>query len=206
MKIKVCGLRESDNVSEVAALQPDFMGFICYNRSPRYIDGLKADALDHIPVGIIRTGVFVNESAEQINALIEKYNFKAIQLHGSETPKFCALFKGKVQVIKAFGVDADFNFDVLTPYENGVDVFLFDTKTAAHGGSGQRFDWQVLSKYTLDVPFFLSGGIGLENLEKVKTVKHPQLAGLDLNSRFELSPGNKDISKLKQAFEIIKQL
>lgn len=206
MKIKVCGLKEPDNISEVAALQPDFMGFICYGRSPRYIDELEADALNHIPVGIIKTGVFVNEDAEQINALIDRYNFKAIQLHGSETPEFCALFKGRIQVIKAFGIDAGFDFDILKPYEKVVDIFLFDTKTAAHGGSGKTFDWQVLSNYTLDVPFFLSGGIGLENLKDVKKVGHPQLAGLDLNSRFELSPGNKDINKLKQAFEIIKQL
>ncbi|MCD8742080.1 phosphoribosylanthranilate isomerase [Mucilaginibacter roseus] len=206
MKIKVCGLKEPDNISEVVALQPDYVGFICYNKSPRYIDVLVAGALEQLPKNITKTGVFVNESAEQINALIEKYNFKAIQLHGSETPEFCALFKGRIQVIKAFGVDADFDFDTLKPYENVVDIFLFDTKTAAHGGSGKTFDWQVLTNYTLNVPFFLSGGIGLGNLEEVKTVKHPQLAGLDLNSRFELSPGNKDINKLKQAFEIIKQL
>ncbi|MCC8407460.1 phosphoribosylanthranilate isomerase [Mucilaginibacter sp. UR6-1] len=206
MKIKVCGLKIPDNISEVAVLQPDYMGFICYDRSPRYIDELEADDLNDVPVNIIRTGVFVNEDADQINGLIEKYNFKAIQLHGSETPEFCAQFKGRVQVIKAFGIDVHFDFDTLKPYENVLDIFLFDTKTAAHGGSGKTFDWQVLKNYTLHVPFFLSGGIGLENLEEVKKIDHPQLAGLDLNSRFELSPGNKDINKLKQAFEIIKQL
>lgn len=205
MKIKVCGLKIPDNISEVAALQPDYMGFICYGRSPRYIDELEADDLNDVPGNIIRTGVFVNEDADQINGLIEKYNFKAIQLHGSETPEFCAQFRGRVQVIKAFGVDGNFDFDTLKPYEKVVDIFLFDTKTAAHGGSGKTFDWAVLNKYTLDVPFYLSGGIGLENLEEVKKIDHPQLAGLDLNSRFELSPGNKDINKLKQAFEIIKQ-
>ncbi|MBE9586276.1 phosphoribosylanthranilate isomerase [Mucilaginibacter sp. JRF] len=205
MKIKVCGLREPDNIKAVAALKPDYVGFICYHKSPRYIDALKFETLNSVPDNIIKTGVFVNETVENINLLINKYHFGAIQLHGSESPEFCAQFKGKVQVIKAFGVDADFDFDTLKPYEDVVDVFLFDTKTAAHGGSGKTFDWEVLKKYTLNVPFFLSGGIGLENLEEVKKVQHPQLAGLDLNSRFELSPGNKDINKLKQAFEIIKQ-
>jgi phosphoribosylanthranilate isomerase len=110
----------------------------------------------------------------------------------------------KVTVLKAFGIDSDYDFGQLAPYEGRVDYFLFDTKTANHGGSGLSFDWSLLDQYQLDVPFFLSGGLSLENLEQVKAIKHPRLYGVDLNSRFEIEPGLKDIDKLKEAFELLR--
>jgi phosphoribosylanthranilate isomerase len=204
MEIKICGLKYPSNIDEVAALQPDYMGFICYDASPRFIRDLDRKALSALPETIYKTGVFVNEDAENIAKLTNTYNFDAIQLHGSETPEFCSLFKGKVTVIKAFGVDKDFNFGQLNPFVGRVDYFLFDTKTSKHGGSGQVFDWSLLDKYMLDVPFFLSGGLSLENMETVKLISHPRFYGVDLNSRFELEPGLKDIDKLKKAFDILK--
>jgi phosphoribosylanthranilate isomerase len=203
MKIKVCGLKHPENIEAVAALQPDYMGFIFYGKSPRYMAGLPVDALRAIPASIQKTGVFVNESAENIEKLVAEYGFDAIQLHGDESPEFCAAFKGRVTVIKAFGLNEDFDFEQLKDYANNVDLFLFDTKTKEYGGSGKTFDWKILDQYKLEVPFFLSGGIGPENIAEVKNITHPQFYGVDLNSRFEIEPGLKNIEKLQQAFNII---
>ena len=204
MKIKVCGLRDPENIKAVAALGPDYMGFIFYGPSSRFIENLHAESLTNIPSSVYKTAVFVNESTENISELIARYHFDAIQLHGSEHPDFCYSFKNKVTVIKAFGLDSSFNFVQLAAYAGKVNFFLFDTKTASHGGSGKTFDWQVLNKYELDIPFFLSGGISLDNLDEIKSINHPQFYGIDLNSKFETAPGMKDISKLEKAFEIIK--
>ncbi|RFZ94204.1 phosphoribosylanthranilate isomerase [Mucilaginibacter conchicola] len=200
MRIKVCGLKYKDNIEAVAGLKPDYMGFICYEKSPRFIEGLDPEALFQQPEDIVKTGVFVNEDADVISKLIYKYKFDAIQLHGDESPEFCALFKHEVEVIKAFGVDESFDFEQLEAYKNSVDYFLFDTKTPSHGGSGIAFDWTILNKYKLDVPFFLSGGLSTENIGEVTDIKHPAFYGVDLNSKFELSPGLKDIDKLKKTF------
>lgn len=204
MKIKVCGLRDKDNIQAVAALKPDYMGFICYEPSPRYIKDISTNVLADLPSSVYKTAVFVDESKETINALLDTYGFNAIQLHGSESPNFADSFRNKVTVFKAFGLNADFDFEQLNNYANKVDYFLFDTKTDLHGGSGQTFDWSILEKYKLNTPFFLSGGLSLDNLEEVNTIKHPQFYGVDLNSKFETSPGVKDLDKLKQAFNMLK--
>lgn len=205
MKIKVCGLKYPDNIQAIEGLGPQYMGFIFYGRSPRFVGDLDADALAAISPEIIKTGVFVNERAEEMESLIDKYDFKAVQLHGNESPEFAEQFKGKVQVLKAFGVNENFDFEQLKDYTGKVDYFLFDTKTDIHGGSGKTFDWDILNKYTLDVPFFLSGGLSLDNLDQINKMTHPQFYGVDLNSKFETEPGLKDIEKLKQAFSLIKQ-
>lgn len=205
MKIKICGLKDPENIKAVSAFYPDYMGFIFYGKSPRFINHVSFEQLNNIPVSIFKTAVFVNESAERINELIDKYGFNAIQLHGNESPEFCNSFINKVKVIKAFGLNSSFNFEQLTAYQNKVDFFLFDTKTDIHGGSGKTFDWSILNKYALDIPFFLSGGLSLENLEEIKNISHPQFYGVDLNSRFETEPGIKNIEKLEKAFDIIKQ-
>ena len=205
MKIKVCGLRDAENIKAVAALGPDYIGLIRYDRSPRYVSNLDEAGLEALPKAILKTGVFVNESAESIQQLIDKYGLNAIQLHGNESADFAAAFKNKVVVLKAFGVDENFDFKQLENYVGSVDFFLFDTRTAVHGGSGETFNWSILNSYKLDVPFFLSGGLSLDNLAEIKNIKHPQFYGVDLNSRFETSPGFKDIEKLTKAFAIIKQ-
>ena len=204
MKIKVCGLRDKDNIQAVAALAPDYMGFICYEPSPRYAKDISRHMLADLPSSLYKTAVFVNEEQETINKLIDTFGFNAIQLHGNESPEFSNSFRDKVTVFKAFGLNADFDFEQLNNYANKVDYFLFDTKTDLHGGSGKTFDWHVLDKYKLDTPFFLSGGLSLDNLEEVNTITHPQFYGVDLNSKFETSPGVKDIDKLKEAFNMLK--
>ena len=204
MKIKVCGLKYPGNISEVVALEPDYVGFICYAPSPRYATGLNAEILDSLPEILSKTAVFVNEDAETVQKLIDNYNFDAIQLHGNESPEFCEVFKDKVTVIKAFGIGEGFDFERLNQFADSVDYFLFDTKTDKHGGSGQTFDWSLLDNYKLDIPFFLSGGLSPENLAEVKAIEHPQFYGVDLNSRFETEPGLKDINKLKEAFELLR--
>jgi phosphoribosylanthranilate isomerase len=205
MKIKVCGLKFPDNIEAVVALKPDYMGFICYDRSPRFISAMLVDTLGQVPAGILKTAVFVNESKDAINALIDKYKFDAIQLHGSESPDFSNSFRNKVTVIKAFGLNQDFDFEQLNAYANHVDYFLFDTKTDLHGGSGKTFNWDILDNYKMDTPFFLSGGLSLDNLAEIQHINHPQFYGVDLNSQFETSPGLKDIEKLTKAFNMINK-
>jgi len=206
VKIKVCGLKNAENIKAVAALSPDYMGFICYGLTPRFIAGLSSDVLDALPDTIYKTGVFVNEDKEKINNLIDQFGFNAVQLHGDESPAFAHSFRNRVKVFKAFGVDDNFDFEQLAAYTGSVDYFMFDTKTEGYGGSGKTFDWAMLENYKLDIPFFLSGGISLDNLEKIKNIKHPQFYGVDLNSRFELEPGLKDVQQLEKAFKILRQL
>jgi phosphoribosylanthranilate isomerase len=204
MKIKVCGLRDPENIKAITQLKPDYMGFICYEKSPRYVSETLPRSLAEVPKGILKTAVFVNEQKEKITQLITEFGFDTIQLHGEESVEFCDFFKDKVQVIKAFGIDEYFDFSILTAYANSVDYFLFDTKTSAYGGSGQAFNWDILDKYTLNKPFFLSGGISLDNLEHIKQIKHPAFYGVDLNSKFEMAPGLKDVQKLEKAFKILR--
>jgi len=204
MRIKICGLKDPENIKTVAALSPDYMGFICYDLSPRFIADIPAETLNVLPANINRAAVFVDEDAATINGLIDKFGFNTIQLHGNESPDFSNSFRHKITVIKAFGLSRDFNFEQLNNYIGKVDYLLFDTKTELYGGSGKTFDWDILNNYKLSIPFFLSGGLSLENLEEVGRIDHPQFYGVDLNSKFELSPGLKDIEKLKKAFNMLK--
>ncbi|GAB2685874.1 phosphoribosylanthranilate isomerase [Mucilaginibacter koreensis] len=206
MKIKVCGMREAENIQQLTALQTDYLGFIFYSKSPRFAGEMKPEIFDTMPSSISKVGVFVNENTDVIEQMVNQYHLNAVQLHGGESPDFCGRLKGKVEVWKAFGVNDSFNFNQLNAYEDQVDYFLFDTKTEVHGGSGQTFNWQVLNNYQLNVPFFLSGGLSLENLASVKEMHHPQFYGVDLNSRFETEPGIKDITKLQQAFNLLRPI
>ncbi len=204
MKIKVCGMKEPENIKALAELKPDCMGFICYDLSPRYIADLQAEVLASLPGSICKTAVFVNEEAANIDDLINQMGFNAVQLHGSESPTFCQSLRGKVTVLKAFGVDDDFDFAQLNDYAGHVDYFMFDTKTIGHGGSGKTFNWDILAKYQLNVPFFICGGLSPENIASVKEIKHPAFYGVDLNSRFEIKAGLKNIDQLRNAFNILR--
>jgi phosphoribosylanthranilate isomerase len=205
MKIKICGLKFPENIAAVQELNPDMMGFIFYAPSSRYMAyTLDAEVLKLVPPHIHKVGVFVNETLENVMHRIEQYGLDMVQLHGAETPAFCSAIKESVPVLKAFGVDTSFDFNVLKPYQNHVDYFLFDTKTEQHGGSGKRFDWDVLQKYDLDVPFLLSGGIGTELLDELMSFNHPHYAGVDLNSKFEMKPGLKEVEKLKAFIELYR--
>ncbi|QJD97630.1 phosphoribosylanthranilate isomerase [Mucilaginibacter robiniae] len=204
MKIKVCGMKSPDNIKEVASLTPDYMGFICYDLSPRFIAALPSDVLEALPESIYKTAVFVNESVDKIRLLIQQFGFNAVQLHGNESPEFCNALRDQVTVFKAFGVDDQFDFSQLDAYMGYVDYFMFDTKTEGHGGSGKTFNWDILNNYHGEVPFFICGGLSLENIEKVKEIKHPAFYGVDLNSRFETEPGMKNTQQLREAFTLLR--
>ena len=201
LKLKICGMKFAANIAAVAGLKPDYLGFIFYDKSPRYISDVSAELIKYVPSEIKTVGVFVDEDLEIVKKKINLYQLKAVQLHGSEAPEYCAELKtnfNNLEVIKAFGLDEDFDFSILDPYENEVDFFLFDTKTKAHGGSGKTFDWEILNNYTLDEPYFLSGGIDLEHVDAVLGINDERLYALDINSRFEIEPGVKDVEKIKE--------
>jgi phosphoribosylanthranilate isomerase len=199
MKLKICGMRKATNIAEAAELLPDYLGFIFYEHSPRFISEVSSELIKYVPSTIKTTGVFVNEEIDIVKAYIIKYNLKAVQLHGSESPAYCEGIKASgAEIIKAFGVDEHFDFNQLEAYVDVVDYFLFDTQTPVHGGSGKVFNWELLNNYSLQKPYFLSGGIDLTSINAIKSIKDPRLYAIDVNSKFELQPGLKDIEKLKE--------
>ena len=199
MKLKICGMRECVNVSEVAALKPDYMGFIFYPESSRFVGDMAHNIISSVKKqGIEPVAVFVNASMETMIRTRTWYGFTHVQLHGDETPQICEALRAKgFKVIKAFKVADSSDLKKTTAYENCCDYFLFDTKTALFGGSGRHFDWDLLKGYSGTKPFFLSGGIGVDDVEQVRTFNHPMLLGIDLNSRFETGPAVKDVGLLK---------
>lgn len=208
LKIKVCGMRENQNILDLAALKPDFMGFIFYNKSPRNVLIFKnSKEILNLPKTIKKTGVFVDETFENILEYVSEFNLDFVQLHGSESPDFCQKIKSKgIGVIKAFGIDKTFSFKQTVKYEKSVDFFLFDTKGKEHGGNGFKFDWSILKNYNQKIPFLLAGGIAIENIEDLIELKELNIAGLDVNSKFEIIPGLKDISNLKLLFQKIRSI
>jgi len=198
MKIKVCGMKFPENIVAVAALNPDLMGFIFYSKSPRYAEPLDLVSLNSLPKSIKKIGVFVNESLEDILTIATKYNLDGVQLHGTELVKICKeLRKAGFIVIKAFPIAEAYNFKVTKSYEGSCDYFLFDTKTDAYGGSGVKFDWEMLNEYVGETPFLLSGGIAADDAEAILKIDHPKFAGIDLNSKFEVKPGLKNVELLR---------
>lgn len=200
MKLKICGLKHSDNIRQVAEQNPDFMGFIFYNKSPRFLNDKKlVTVLKEIPHSILKTGVFVNEDPLKMKEIISTYGLNAVQLHGSESPELCDQFKAMgLKVIKAFGIQEASNFAQTKKYDTSCDYFLFDTKTKKHGGSGESFDWTLLKFYNGNTPFLLSGGIGIDDLDEIQKISHPSFAGIDVNSGFEIEPGLKDIGLIQR--------
>lgn len=197
MKLKVCGMREPDNIAALSALQPDYMGFIFWALSSRYV----SETTPVLDKSIKKTGVFVDASVDYIQSSIPAHQLQAVQLHGEETPGYCQLVQNfGVEVIKAFSVKDAFDFSMLEAYENSCDFFLFDTKGALPGGNGYTFDWSLLKEYPSQKPFFLSGGIGLENTQEIKELLNTDLPlhAIDVNSKFEVAPGLKKIEELTQ--------
>ncbi len=188
-------MKYTDNILEVGSLLPDYMGFIFWEKSARYFDGI----IPSLPKSIKKTGVFVNENKEEILKKITKHDLQAIQLHGQESVEFCKDLKSKIEsdieIIKVFSVNEAFDFEVLKPFETVSDYFLFDTKGKLPGGNGTTFDWKVLENYPSSKPFFLSGGIGIEEMEQVKQVLKSNLPiyAIDINSKFEIEPGLKNV-------------
>lgn len=196
-----------DNIKSVSGLKPNFMGFIFYPPSKRFVGlDLERNHLNCIGKEIVKTAVFVNATIGEVVEFAKVYGMEAVQLHGNESPAFCQQVKDAgFFTIKAFGVDDAFEFEVLNSYQNYVDLFLFDTKTEQHGGSGKPFNWDILQNYASEKPFMLSGGIGVENLDEVLSLNHPQFYGIDINSKFEIEPGLKDMAKLETAFKKLKR-
>ena len=200
-------MKYAANIAEMAELKPDYLGFIFYDKSPRFISAVSSELIKYIPKEIKTVGVFVNEELEIVKEKINIFDFKAAQLHGKETPDFCKAVKisfPNIEIIKAFGVDEDFDFSVLERYVDVADFFLFDTKTAAHGGSGRQFNWKILDGYELKIPYFLSGGIDVENVFAIKAIVDDRLVALDLNSKFETEPGLKDVEKIKSFINAVR--
>ena len=199
MKLKVCGLKHEQNIKELMQLPIDYVGFIFYKKSPRFVaENLSFDFLRIIPKHIKKVGVFVNETNYSIFNHIAHYDLDMVQLHGNETPEICAELKTQVKVMKAFQINDDFDFKQLEKYIPVVDYFLFDSPTVNYGGSGKSFNWQALKKYNYNIPFFLSGGINEEHIEEIKQLNIPQLAAIDINSKFEIEPGLKNTIQVKQ--------
>ena len=206
IQIKLCGMKFPENISEIASLQPDFLGFIFYDKSPRNFE----NTIPAIDKSIQKVGVFVNASLDEIQEKVKQYELDFVQLHGDESPDFCQLLlQNKFKVIKAFSIDNQFNFSKLENYFNYCDYFLFDTKGTNYGGNGITFDWSVLENYHLDKPYFLSGGIGTENIEEVKSFLTSTSAknciAIDCNSKLEVSPGLKSTEKTKQLINAFKE-
>jgi phosphoribosylanthranilate isomerase len=203
VRLKICGMRDAGNISQVASLEPDYMGFIFYEKSKRFVGELDPASLSEMPENIGRVGVFVNHDLKEVVHLAEKFDLNLLQLHGNESAAYVQelkqLLEGRdIKLMKAFGIDENFDFTLLNEYETEVDYFLFDTQTPDHGGSGKLFNWELLNGYTLNKPYFLSGGIGLESVEALQTIDDKRLFAIDVNSKFETEPGIKDISKLKE--------
>jgi len=190
-------MKFTQNREAVEALDVDLLGYIFYAPSKRFVGDLPDAGLFQSEKP--KVGVFVDENAFEILGLAKNFDFEYVQLHGKENPKTCGILKNQgLKVLKAFSMDVKFNFSATEPYEGVVDYFLFDTKTKHHGGSGKKFNWEILEKYKGETPFFLSGGIGPDDAENIKQISHTKLAGVDLNSGFEDDPGLKNIEKLKQ--------
>jgi phosphoribosylanthranilate isomerase len=197
MKLKICGMKYEDNIQAVANLQPDYLGFIFYDKSARHFN----TTIPELPNTIKKVGVFVNEDVETVLKTIKTFNLQAVQLHGNESPEYCKAITN-VEVIKVFSIKDEFNFNVLEPYEDVCDYFLFDTKGKLPGGNGFTFNWNVLNQYPSTKPYFLSGGIGLNEIEKIKEFKASEASkycyALDVNSKFEIEPGLKNIEELEK--------
>ena len=198
-------MRQPENISALLSLKPDYIGFIFYPGSSRYVGSIDQEVLGSIPATVKKTGVFVNSTEEEISDKINSFGLNAVQLHGNEQPAICETFKAKgIAVLKAFVIDESFSFSSLQDYRQVVDYFLFDTKTLQHGGSGKSFNWSLLQNYNLDVPYFLSGGLDAENIRQALKIEDERFYAVDLNSRFEIKPGLKDIQKLESIINKIR--
>ncbi|MBN2813222.1 MAG: phosphoribosylanthranilate isomerase [Bacteroidales bacterium] len=199
-------MRNLRNMLEVAAVGVDYLGFIFYRSSKRYVgDKPDMELFNQVKSNISKVGVFVDEDVNTMLDITQRYNLNVIQLHGGETPLVCEKLKAKgVKVIKAFGVYESFDFSAMQPYTSVCNYFLFDTRSEQHGGTGIKFNWHKIDEYEFDIPFFLSGGIGAEDAGGILKLAHPLLHAVDINSRFEAEPGLKQVKMIKDFVTAIK--
>ncbi|MDD3721787.1 MAG: phosphoribosylanthranilate isomerase [Lutibacter sp.] len=217
MKIKVCGMCDKENISELITLKPDFIGFIFYNKSKRFVADFPQI---EIPSSVKKVGVFVDETIDEIVEKATRYQLDFVQLHGNETAEYCEKLIAMITeqsrnenklrhselvseshpigIIKAFSVDENFDFSATKPFEKHISLFLFDTKGKNYGGNGIKFNWDLLQNYKGKTPFLLSGGIRKSDAAEIMKFKHPAFLGIDINSGFELEPGLKNINEIKE--------
>ncbi|MGM9847524.1 MAG: phosphoribosylanthranilate isomerase [Muribaculaceae bacterium] len=199
MQIKVCGMRNAENIAEVEALGIDMMGFIFWQKSKRYVEKLP----EHMPgEAVKRIGVFVDAPITEVTRIAKEAKLYGVQLHGNETADYCRQLRQNpemkgVKIIKAIGISDDMPLPDTTPYQSICDMLLFDTKSPLHGGTGKHFNWHKLEEYKGDLPFILSGGISPDDVEDLKAIRHSKMIGIDLNSKFEISPALKNVKLLK---------
>ena len=209
MNIKVCGITEMKQLQQLDGLDIDFAGLIFYKESPRYIgDKISKTELKKADLDIKKVGVFVNPEMIDVLDAIDDYGLEVVQLHGDESPEMCEDLSSEVEVIKAFRVSDGVDIDKLVaPYDAVCDYYLFDTGglKESFGGTGQQFDWTILTKAKIEKPFFLSGGIGVDDAIRIKAFKHPDYFGVDINSRFEKEPGVKDMGLVLQFKQGLKR-
>jgi phosphoribosylanthranilate isomerase len=206
MQIKVCGMKNPQNIEAVLQLKPNYLGFIFYDQSPRFVANLPETLLQNIPNTVEKVAVFVNETLANIFPITQKYRLKTIQLHGQESPLFCKNLQAEgFKVWKAFNIAEIKDIEHIANYAEVIDLAVLDAKGKSLGGNGTVFDWNLLENYTYKVPFLLSGGISMDNIAKVLQLKHEQLVGIDVNSKFELEAGIKDVFALQSLFAILSQ-
>jgi len=206
IKVKVCGMRDPENAGKISLTGPDFMGFIFYRGSARYIgDEPDLSLFGNIGRDIKKVGIFADEDRNRITDMAYLAGLDLVQLHGSETPLYCsALRSSGLTVIKSFGITGRFGFSILKDYESACDYFLFDSGTGQSGGSGQKFGWDILERLDTGKPFFIGGGVGPGDTAKIKALENTGLYAVDINSRFETSPGIKDESLVREFINELK--
>jgi phosphoribosylanthranilate isomerase len=193
-------MKYPENITEIAALQPDYLGFIFWEKSSRLMD---VGLIPELPETTKKVGVFVDASVDEIRSKVVQYQLDIVQLHGNESASFCTEIKLlNVEIIKVFSIGTNFDFSVLEEFFPMVDYFLFDTKGKLPGGNGVTFDWEILENYPFEKPFFLSGGIGINELEAIKDFQKTKVAekciAIDVNSQFEIKPGLKNKIELEK--------
>lgn len=212
MRIKVCGMTQLDQIRQLDEMGVDFAGFIFYPKSPRYAGRqLKGDKLKKLKLRMGKVGVFVHATYEEVMRHVDEYGLDMVQLHGDENPRFCEQLANYVTVIKVFRLGENDPIDwVMRPFQEAVDMFLFDTEGAGYGGTGKKFNWNQLKNAAVDKLFFLSGGIEPGDTEKLKAFAKERVASklfsIDINSRFETSPGVKNLEKIRTFVEAIKSV
>lgn len=204
--VKVCGMRDADNIRQLLSCNINYIGFIFFKESKRYVgSGFNINNITVVPSEIKKVGVFVNEPFDSVCEITERNSLNYIQLHGDESPQDCRRYYERgIKIIKAFGIHKAFDFGACDSYEQYCDFFLFDTQSSGYGGTGEKFDWKILEKYKSKKPFFLSGGISLHDALMLREREDLNIHAIDINSRFEISSGMKDINLIKVFLKRIK--
>lgn len=202
LNVKVCGMKKISNILDIQNVYPNYIGFIFYNDSIRFVgNNFIVPNLEKSK----KVGVFVNDIANNVihKSIINKLDY--VQLHGNESPSYCYNIMNKgMKIIKAFGINAEFDFNKIKSFEDTCSYFLFDNKTMCYGGSGKKFNWNKINEYNIKVPFFISGGISIDDIKAILSFSHPQFFGIDINSQFEIEPGIKNINKVKNFIQKIR--